>query len=314
MVSVLFLYNLLNYVGYFLIMIILMVIAIITAKNKTAWIWYGIGAVLQLLSLFGNQRVASMYGTNITWYWIIYFILLIFTAAIVAYRYNKRDVAPTKTACDALSNVSAETMETHSVAQINNENNIASKAFPQKNSKINALKKGDKLFSFYIISTIVLTSISIIAWIFLIVMICNETIFTSYEAIATVLCLIQISVLVILFALSIHSIKTHKTTLLMCIAGIYFVASLISTVFIHSIMYNDLPGFILLLSIFLVLIMLPMLIKKIIIKHHSSVTYREHCYKRVEKIYRYLEKGIISQEEYETAKNDILKNVINPSK
>jgi uncharacterized membrane protein len=44
-------------------------------------------------------------------------------------------------------------------------------------------------------------------------------------------------------------------------------------------------------------------------KWHSSIKYRENCYARVERIHSYYEKGIISKEEYERTKEDILKHI-----
>ncbi|MBQ7125231.1 MAG: hypothetical protein IJO00_02595 [Clostridia bacterium] len=92
----LFLYDLMSCIGYFLIMIIFMVIAIVTAKGKGAWIWYAIGAILQLLSLSGNQKVAAVNGTDTTMHWIVYFALLIITAVIVVKRYNKTSASSDK--------------------------------------------------------------------------------------------------------------------------------------------------------------------------------------------------------------------------
>lgn len=85
----LFLYNLMSCIGYFLIMIIFMIIAIVTAKGKGAWIWYVIGAILQLFSLLGNQKMAAINGTDTTMHWVVYFALLIITAIIIVKRYNK---------------------------------------------------------------------------------------------------------------------------------------------------------------------------------------------------------------------------------
>lgn len=85
----LFLYDLMSCIGYFLIMIIFMIIAIVTAKGKGAWVWYAIGAILQLLSLSGNQKAAAMNGTDTTMHWIAYFALLIITAILVVKRYHK---------------------------------------------------------------------------------------------------------------------------------------------------------------------------------------------------------------------------------
>lgn len=89
----LFLYDLMSYIGYFLIMIIFMIIAIVTAKGKGAWIWYAIGAVLQLLSLFGNQKAAAANGTDATMHWIIYFVLLAVTAILIVTRYSQVDTS-----------------------------------------------------------------------------------------------------------------------------------------------------------------------------------------------------------------------------
>lgn len=43
--------------------------------------------------------------------------------------------------------------------------------------------------------------------------------------------------------------------------------------------------------------------------YYLSVRYREKCYKRIAKLHTYLNEGIISQEEYEKARADILKKV-----
>lgn len=78
-----------TYTGFFLIMIVFMIVAIINAKKKTAWIWYSIGSILQLLSLLGKQKSASYYGYNTTVDWIIYFGLLIASATLIVNKYNK---------------------------------------------------------------------------------------------------------------------------------------------------------------------------------------------------------------------------------
>lgn len=89
----LFLYDMMVCIMYFSIMIIFMVIAVATARNKGAWIWYAIGAILQLLSLSGNQKVAVMHGTDTTMDWLVYFTLLIITAILIVKRYNKANIS-----------------------------------------------------------------------------------------------------------------------------------------------------------------------------------------------------------------------------
>ncbi len=73
-----FLYDLIYSISYFLFMIIFMVVAVLTAKRKGTWIWYSIGAILQLLALLG--------GSDAGLYWIIYFGLLIVTAMLIVRR------------------------------------------------------------------------------------------------------------------------------------------------------------------------------------------------------------------------------------
>lgn len=54
---------------------------------------------------------------------------------------------------------------------------------------------------------------------------------------------------------------------------------------------------------------LGMLIERIIYNRHKSIRYREKCYKRVEKMKDYLDKGIISEKEYERNREEILKKI-----
>lgn len=49
--------------------------------------------------------------------------------------------------------------------------------------------------------------------------------------------------------------------------------------------------------------------QKILDNYYSSLRYREKCYKKVAVMQSYLEKGIITQEEFEKNKNDILKRI-----
>ncbi len=50
-------------------------------------------------------------------------------------------------------------------------------------------------------------------------------------------------------------------------------------------------------------------IKQIKNNRYNSFAYKEKCYKKVAVFHNYLEKGIISEEEYEKMKNDILKHI-----
>ena len=78
-------------IGYFGVMIIFMSAAIATAKSKFGWIWYFVGAGIQLISMMGNQKAANANGGNITVYWIVYAVILVVAAAIILLRYNRHN-------------------------------------------------------------------------------------------------------------------------------------------------------------------------------------------------------------------------------
>lgn len=87
-----------QYLGYFFIMLIFMILAIVTAKTKAAWILYITGAVVQLLSLIGIQKAAQIYGgTDVpSGYAICYILLLAISAVLIAVRRSKANDATTE--------------------------------------------------------------------------------------------------------------------------------------------------------------------------------------------------------------------------
>ena len=74
--------SMVNLISYFLIMLVFMVIAIATAKKQFPWIWYGIGAGIQLRSLVGG----ALYGGTSALKWIVYALILIVSAVIIVKR------------------------------------------------------------------------------------------------------------------------------------------------------------------------------------------------------------------------------------
>ena len=84
-------YTISGFFGYFLVMIIFMIVAILLAKSKAAWIPYSIGGVLQLLSITGNYRKLYLFGLSSTmlYSFIIYVIIMVLTAFIIVKRYNE---------------------------------------------------------------------------------------------------------------------------------------------------------------------------------------------------------------------------------
>ena len=81
-----FLYDLLSYLGYFAVMIIFMVVAIVAAKSAFGLVCYLVGAVLQLIPMLGN----AMSGSTMISHWLVYLGLLLSTAVIVTARRDSK--------------------------------------------------------------------------------------------------------------------------------------------------------------------------------------------------------------------------------
>ena len=65
--------------GYFMIMIIFMILAIIKARRKSTWVYFFSGAVLQLIALIEDQKSGTLTGTV----WMAYIILLLVFAVLI---------------------------------------------------------------------------------------------------------------------------------------------------------------------------------------------------------------------------------------
>ena len=74
--------------GYFLFMLLFMLVAHIRAKKGNPWIWYFIGATIQLVSLIGLSR-NPFYSTGKLW--IIYIVILIMVAVSIGNIVSKRE-------------------------------------------------------------------------------------------------------------------------------------------------------------------------------------------------------------------------------
>lgn len=78
--------DILFYIGYFFVMIFCMIVAIVTAKESRAGVWYVGGALIQLAALLGNE--CKVYGIDRPMDWIVYFSLLFIAGVIVVKRHD----------------------------------------------------------------------------------------------------------------------------------------------------------------------------------------------------------------------------------
>lgn len=122
-----FFYNIMSYVGYFAILLIFSILAIIFSKKLHSWIWYSIGVVITLISLLGNQKsYENFLGSDfadkmMAPYWTIYVVILGIVAIIIFTRcyISKAKKLDTENA----ENVSEENIDnTSEDSSLNNEN------------------------------------------------------------------------------------------------------------------------------------------------------------------------------------------------
>lgn len=91
-------YNIALLLGNFAIMVVLMIVAILTAKRKICWLFYAIGGVFQFLSQVGQSQslrrahyyysedyVVYLETTNKI-YWVMYIILMIVFTILISRR------------------------------------------------------------------------------------------------------------------------------------------------------------------------------------------------------------------------------------
>ena len=74
--------------GYFLVMIIFMIIAIIRAPKGKPWIWYSIGVGLQLLAILGTTKQYNSWGMGraLTGTWVTFIAIAVISFIIILVR------------------------------------------------------------------------------------------------------------------------------------------------------------------------------------------------------------------------------------
>ncbi len=240
---------------------------------------------------------------------------------------NIDDMTPDEVINTNSKNQAEETVkatETNCQPQANNEGNIRiSKSAITENSS-----PSDKLVFFTNVSSIILTIISMFS--IIIAMNVQDVKRNDYENWnPTAVYIILLLIFGAFLGVAINSLLKKQFKLISCLSSIPVIATIITTeegsIFGYGFFdtawhhYNnsdvvDVFNVIWIMCVVLVLFiaLIPFVvvaIKKMNNNWHKSISYREKCYKRVAKIHSYLEKGIITQEEYEKTKSDILKHI-----
>lgn len=197
---------------------------------------------------------------------------------------------------------------------------------PKSNTSIKN-SPNDKLFFFTNVSSVVLIIISMLS--IIIAMNVQDIRRNDYENWnPTVVYIVLLLILGTFLGFAINSLVKKRFKLLSILSTVPFVVAMITSegsIFSSTYCYEGKLEFyinrdlvdafntiwgICVLCLFITFIPVTVVvIKKINYNWHKSISYREKCYKRVAKIHSYLEKGIITELEYEKTKSDILKYI-----
>lgn len=82
-------------IGYFFIMILFTGLGIVFAKKAAGWILLAVGALIQLVSLYGMKTQLSLLrvnGGNIPGiYWVVFFLILVIGISVISIRRSKNN-------------------------------------------------------------------------------------------------------------------------------------------------------------------------------------------------------------------------------
>lgn len=85
-------YTLGSLIGYFILLEVAVILAIVFGKHRFSWIIYGAGALVTFISLAGNNSVylATGLGRLMIPYWIFFIVLMVGGAVGITIRYNRQ--------------------------------------------------------------------------------------------------------------------------------------------------------------------------------------------------------------------------------
>ena len=116
-----------------------LIIAIITAKHWSAWIWYTIGAVLQIITLIGNGWIVHTNGLNhsMAGDWLIAILIYSVVAFIIVYR-SKKDISSCNCQCDMCKKIVEKTTYTKIIYESKEQTmNLCEECIAQSNASSN---------------------------------------------------------------------------------------------------------------------------------------------------------------------------------
>lgn len=219
---------------------------------------------------------------------------------------------------------------------VSHENLVITKAKPQNIENSNRIKKAykkSKFVSFCNISNIVLSSISILSIIIaMVVQDPQKALEENYDP--SIVYFLLLCVLGCYLGFAINSLIKHKYKLISWFSSVLAVCAILAgaeySVFsydyydevyekwIYYINYDivDICNIFWVCCIVIICILAILFVFRAIIisikdKWHSSIRYREKCYKRISKTHSYLERGIITEAEYEETRKQIISKIRN---
>ena len=160
------------------------------------------------------------------------------------------------------------------------------KVKPDKKTEKNIFSKLDVINIFVLLLPIILSGAGI----------------DSYEEVFGFIFVVGIIIIIMKF-ITVFKLKNHIILTSIISLGL-FIMMIVSC-------YSDeeISPWILIFTLYLLICELCKLIKFCIQKYRGTQSYKMKCYKKVNLIYEYREKGVMTEEEYEQTKRDILKHI-----
>lgn len=322
------------YFTYFFVLIMFLIAACFCAKKRTCWLYYMIGAIIQFLVLQGNEKTIELSNSSKTMHveWVIYFALLVISAVVILIIKRKNEKNTQKSENKPRGNECPECGYRGTYGS----NCPVCGTYMEEIDEAGKSSLKDKTLNIKLKRNYISIILALIACSSILIAIntqdgarrIRENVDPSLMYFAVV---VGLALFLIVVIISLIKERYEKTCIVFSLVPtiITIIALIEGSIFsdkyfyLKKLFYYKNNTQIIILNIIWIVavfgifvINLPKIYEaskiigfKLKMRHYSSVKYREKCYDRVAKLHAYLDSGIITQEQYENTKKDIMKNL-----